>query len=108
MYSLLDLGASSPDPAGLKMGCQRFRFNAGTELIHLIGDRVDFWLQRGLVLLLSQHFCSARRVIWRHQMTCVELALIRAPKHKRMSAGDSTGTKMRGTADGGVEPGRLR
>lgn len=67
MYRLLDLGASSPDPAGLKMGCQSFRFGTGTELSHLMRDRVEFWLKMGLYPLLSKHFHDAHQVIWSHR-----------------------------------------
>lgn len=67
VYRLLDVGASSPDPAGLKMGCQSFRFGTGTELSHLMRDREEFWLKMGLHPLLSQHFCCVRQVIWSHR-----------------------------------------
>lgn len=67
MYSLLDLCASSPDPADLKTGCQSFRFGTGTELSHLMRDRVEFWLKMGLHPLLSQRSCYVRQVIWSHR-----------------------------------------
>ena len=69
MYRLLDLGASSPDPAGLKKkkrDCQSFRFGTGTELSHLMRDRVEFWLGMGLYTPLTQRFYCLRPVIRRH------------------------------------------
>lgn len=66
MYRLLDLDASSSDPAGLKTSCQSFRFGTGTELSHLMRDRVEFWLKMGLHPLLSQLFYYVHQVIWSH------------------------------------------
>lgn len=49
------------------MGCQSFRSGTGTELSHLMRDRMEFWLKMGSFLLLSQRIISAYQVICSHR-----------------------------------------
>lgn len=49
------------------MGCQSFRSGTGTELSHLMRDRMEFWLKMGSFLLLSQQIISAYQVICSHR-----------------------------------------
>lgn len=114
MYRLSDLCASRSSRSTNRAWDQSFRFGTGTELSHLMRDRVELWLKMGppsLPAAESALVLHALRVIRSHR-TLADLRWIivnsrGGERAARISAGSSGDRKTRGRRGWRDELGRL-